>query len=577
MISGRTLVNRFFASETIGFLFGVPVATAYALLLVRFDPVVVSGILRAVLTATVVIVVGAALPTNLILCKGLADRIDRYREGSLPDREAVRLFYRLVRLPFLHGLWIFGRISAGALAVTLHAVISFDIESSQAVSIFCLALYGAYISGLIAYVFVAGLVRGAGEAIVAAGLIDPSVLRKKRFFGLSFSKKAIIFLIIPALYANLSVYLYFNGIPSEGMAPATLKQGLAGVLTVNLVTMFAAIVLIIHSTQRKIRVLESSLGVFVSDSGDLTRTIPTSLTDEFEHISHLINQAMGNFRLLLEKIQTTSGTLFDSTVGLSTYAQQIHATSNDQAASVKEMVTAMEDSDRLSKQISGHIREVAEISGQTRSDAERGGAIIRDNRAKMAEIKRTNAATIDGIKTLNDQIKNIWEIVTIINTIANQTKIIAFNAELEASSAGAEGKNFEIVAGEVRRLADNTVESTEEIKGIIHQIQGASDHLILSSEQETNRIQEGWKLSQGLDALFQGILASSEESASSAARISSTIDRQVSAFEGILGTLKHVSGRIESFVESTSATNLAAESLNELAEDLNAIVERYVV
>ena len=71
--------------------------------------------------------------------------------------------------------------------------------------------------------------------------------------------------------------------------------------------------------------------------------------------------------------------------------------------------------------------------------------------------------TISGIKMLGEKIESIWDIVNIINGIADQTKIIAFNAELEASAAGEAGKNFQIVATEIRRLADSTVSSTNEI------------------------------------------------------------------------------------------------------------------
>ena len=62
----------------------------------------------------------------------------------------------------------------------------------------------------------------------------------------------------------------------------------------------------------------------------------------------------------------------------------------------------------------------------------------------MQDIQESSIDTIGGIKNLEEQIDGIWEIVAIINSIAAQTKIIAFNAELEASSAGEEGKSFEM-------------------------------------------------------------------------------------------------------------------------------------
>jgi hypothetical protein len=113
----------------------------------------------------------------------------------------------------------------------------------------------------------------------------------------------------------------------------------------------------------------------------------------------------------------------------------------------------MEDSDSLSKKVAERINEVARIANQTREFVERGYAIIKSNLEKMDEIQATNSDTIAGIRSLGTQIESIWEVVNIINGIADQTKIIAFNAELEASAAGEAGRNFQIVATEVRRLA----------------------------------------------------------------------------------------------------------------------------
>ena len=105
-----------------------------------------------------------------------------------------------------------------------------------------------------------------------------------------------------------------------------------------------------------------------------------------------------------------------------------------------------------------------------------GGALA------VAASKNSNNEIIDGIRALGQQIDCIGDIVTIINDIADQTRIIAFNAELEAVSAGEAGKNFHIVATEIRRLANSTVNSVNDIQSYIQNIQNASKNLIQSSE-----------------------------------------------------------------------------------------------
>ncbi len=312
-------------------------------------------------------------------------------------------------------------------------------------------------------------------------------------------------------------------------------------------------------------------------SGDLTRRVEVESKDEIGLISTQFNDMISKFESMLNSIQNSSKILLDSVQELSISSQEIASTSNQQAAALKEIVTTMEDSDQLSRSIANKIEEVTRVSNATKAGVNSGFDIIKDSLNKMNEIKDANAGTITGIKSLSERIENIWEIVNIINGIADQTKIIAFNAELEASAAGDAGKNFQIVATEIRRLADNTVSSTNEIRTKINEIQHSSDKLIITSEDGTSKIRDGWVLSNNLQKVFEDILSSSEISYLSASQIALSIKQQVSAFEQILLTLKQVSEGIDNFVLSTKSTSNASDNLRKLASSLNSIVEGYKV
>ncbi len=312
-------------------------------------------------------------------------------------------------------------------------------------------------------------------------------------------------------------------------------------------------------------------------AGDLTGRVENISDDEIGVMSVHFNSLIDTVEEMLKKIKNTSSELFESVQSLSVSSQEITATSNEQAAAVKEIVSTMEDSDNLSKSIANRIGEVAKISNKTREVVQTGFSTVQDSLGKMDEIKNSNSDTIEGIKLLGEKIDSIWEIVNIINGIADQTKIIAFNAELEASAAGEAGKNFQIVATEIRRLADSTMASTNEIKGKINEIQHSSDNLIIASEEGTEHIREGGELSGELQRIFEDVLSSAEISAESAEQIASSINQQVSAFEQILLTLRQISNGIDNFVVSTKSTASSSVSLKEMAESLKEIVDRYQV
>lgn len=311
--------------------------------------------------------------------------------------------------------------------------------------------------------------------------------------------------------------------------------------------------------------------------GDLTGRVETISNDEIGVMSVHFNALVDSMEEMLKRIKGTSAELFDSVQSLSVSSQEITATSNEQAAAVKEIVSTMEDSDQLSKSIANRIGEVTKISNKTREVVQTGFSTVKDSLGKMDEIKNSNSETIEGIKSLGEKIESIWEIVNIINGIADQTKIIAFNAELEASAAGEAGKNFQIVATEIRRLADSTMASTNEIKGKINEIQHSSDNLIIASEEGTEHIREGGELSGELQRIFEDVLSSAEISAESAEQIAGSINQQVSAFEQILLTLKQISSGIDNFVVSTKSTASSSVSLKEMAESLKELVDRYQV
>jgi methyl-accepting chemotaxis protein len=311
--------------------------------------------------------------------------------------------------------------------------------------------------------------------------------------------------------------------------------------------------------------------------GDLSQHIAQISDDEIGEMASFFNQVIDAFALLVGDIRRATHVLLEATNTLRASAQEISSTGNQQAAAVKEILSTMEDSDTLSKNVAVKIQEVVKIANTTQESVEKGFTYIQNSLDKMTEIRETNGNTIGGIKTLGNQIDSIWEIVNIINGIADQTKIIAFNAELEAASAGEAGKNFQIVAGEIRRLADNTVDSTNEIKKKINEIQHASDKLIIASEEGTQRIREGWDISHSIRGIFEDVLSSSEISAASAAGIAHSIRMQVSSFEQIFLTLKQISEGINNFVDSTRMTSESSNELQDIADRFKESIDRYTL
>jgi len=299
--------------------------------------------------------------------------------------------------------------------------------------------------------------------------------------------------------------------------------------------------------------------------------------DEMGEVCMKINQFLNSFTGILQKAKDAGTLLADSANSLLASSTEIATISNEQSNAIKQVVATVEESDRAVNAMDIKIYEMADLIKEDEEAIGRGFTFIQESLKNMDDIKASHNTTIQGIRYLGEQIESIWDIVRIINSIADQTKIIAFNAELEAMAAGEAGRNFQIVASEIRRLAEKTGVSTKEIKARIDEIQNASDSLVRSSEMTTNYIKEEWELANNIGKIFGNIRKSTEISTSSSQQIITRVNQVVTASNQILRTLRQINSGIENFVSSTRFTSDSAQKLKKMADSLNKIVATYAL
>jgi methyl-accepting chemotaxis protein len=201
-----------------------------------------------------------------------------------------------------------------------------------------------------------------------------------------------------------------------------------------------------------------------------------------------------------------------------------------------------------------------------------GFAVLENNVSQMADIKTKNDNVISGIISLGNKITKIREIVKTINTITDQTKVIAFNAALEAASAGERGKRFSVVASEVNRLADDIAALTKQIREQVEEIQSSSSTLVISSEESADKIAEGNKLIKALEGIFREILSGAEITANQAQTITVSTQKQQKSTEQINIAIADISSGLGSFIHSTEVATSSAENLTRMIQELGSLL-----
>lgn len=516
---------------------------------------------------------------NKALTKSIEKEYSLFEQGLLENEaDRSRLFLRLVRYPTVSAIesFLYAAIATRIVCFLYRTVIGLDAASAKTSYVAC--IFGSYTTAIIIYAFSEITTKKYVENIVRAG-IGKDILERKNFFGikktyfgLSIFSRCIMFLFIPVVFSNILSYLILkqgytmtNGI-SLGAVDQIVRIIIANILqiflTSTLLFFFSRYMLKNNSQLREV-------SMELLETGNPNTELTTTLSDQIQYNVYLLGTVITHYKTLMDKFSDVGKDVLHSTEDLSIISDKIASSSSEQSGDVKEILSTMEDSNELSKNVATRISEVSDGTDKTKDEVSDAFYLLKENIQRLTEINESNQTVINGIKNLATQIDNIDDIVIIIKDIADQTKIIAFNAELEAVSSGKNGRNFHIVATEIRRLANNTMESIEKIQSFIENIQNASRDLISASEQSTEFIHEEANISKQLESQFDGIMESSNETNEKANEISGIIEQQTASFNQIVITLRQISSGIESFAVSTKTITNTVNEMKSIAFKLS--------
>ncbi|MCL2792557.1 MAG: methyl-accepting chemotaxis protein [Spirochaetaceae bacterium] len=253
-------------------------------------------------------------------------------------------------------------------------------------------------------------------------------------------------------------------------------------------------------------------------------------------------------------------------------SKDIFSTATNQAASVQEIETTINENAQIAVEIAEKTSSVATIASKMEGDVINGFSVLERNVNQMKDIKKKNDGVISGIIALGNKIIKIRDIVKAINTITDQTKVIAFNAAIEAAGAGDKGKRFAEVASEVDRLADDIALLTKQIREQVEEIQNSSSLLIISSEEGTDKIAEGNNLIRELEDIFREIRSGAEITANQAQSITVFTQKQQKSTEQISVAMMDISSGLSNFIHSTEVATSSAEGLTQMIHELDTLL-----
>ena len=254
------------------------------------------------------------------------------------------------------------------------------------------------------------------------------------------------------------------------------------------------------------------------------------------------------------QLAQSSGAVADSS------ARQSEATSST-AAAVEQMTVGI-------GQIADSAREAHDQSLQSEELSRKGSSIIHGAAAEMGKIADSVEASSAIIGTLEQQSQEISAVVNVIKEIADQTNLLALNAAIEAARAGEQGRGFAVVADEVRKLAERTTASTQEIAVTIRKIQDGTRDAVQSMVAGVDQVRSGMALAQQAGSSIVEIESGAQRVACVVNDITSSLREQNAASNEIARNVELIATMVESNNAAAGDAAAAAQRLEELADGL---------
>ncbi|MEW6237706.1 MAG: methyl-accepting chemotaxis protein [Candidatus Omnitrophota bacterium] len=318
------------------------------------------------------------------------------------------------------------------------------------------------------------------------------------------------------------------------------------------------------------------LGVFAA-ARDITaqRTAEDALRKAHSELEIRVQERTADLTKVLQEVREGINVLSSSASEIFSAATQVASGAAETAASVSETTSTVEEVKQTAQVTTQKAKYVSESAQKTVQTSQTGKNAVEESIEGMNRIREQMESIADNILRLSEQSQTIGEIIAVVNDLADQSNLLAVNAAIEAAKAGEQGKGFGVVAQEVRRLAEQSKQSTAQVRVILNNIVKSVNQAAMATEQGSKAVAEGVKYAKESGDAIRLLAENVTEAFQAATQIAASIQQQLVGVDQVAQAMENINQVSSQNAASTKQVESAAQNLNELGRKLKELVVQY--
>jgi len=331
------------------------------------------------------------------------------------------------------------------------------------------------------------------------------------------------------------------------------------------------------SIVRPIRDIVSIVKGMAQGEGDLTVRLSVDREDEVSELARWFNTFMEGLQAMVKEIMQGADLLATSSSQISATASELASSSAESSSSISEISTTMEQVKQTTSISSEKAEQVSQTAEYVAKTSETGMKASQDAVEGIGRIKEEMEYIAESIIKLSEQTQSIGDIISVVNSLSNESNLLSVNASIEAAKAGEYGKGFAVVAQEVKSLADQSKQATARIRTILNDIQSATSTAVMATERGGKAVDAGVDLSVQSGETIKTLAQNVTESSKSAAQIAASSHQQLAGMDQLSQAMMSIKDASLQNVDGARQLEEAIADMSELGSKLKKLAGRFNV